>query len=182
MNEVVVFIFFLILFYPFHLVKIIDSGKFYGALSLQFVEIIARSSKDASTLKLVLYNGANGRTYRSLALSDEQAFTISDAGSGFLIYTAFIPLQNGPADGIALVSGKDGKFEVLQFLSYEGTVKATDGPTKGMESVDIVAKETDESSDHDSVGLGGRGIGKFEWRKFTGKASPGKLNIGQKIY
>lgn len=150
---------------------------------LQFVEIIARSSIDASTLKLILYNGANGRTYRSLPLSDEKSFTVSDAGSGFLIYTSSIPLQNGPADGIALVSSKEDndQFEVLQFISYEGSIKAVDGPAKGMESVDIMIKETESSSDDDSIGLGGERIGGFEWIKFMGKASPGKLNVGQRI-
>lgn len=117
-----------------------------SSLLWQFVEIISRSSTDASLLKLILYNGANGRADRSFSLADEQAFAVGDVGSGFLGYTAFIPLQNGPAESMALVSGEDGdQFEVLQFISYEGRVKAADGPAKGMESLDAMAKETEAS-------------------------------------
>lgn len=148
----------------------------------EFIEIVVGPSTDATALKLILYNGINGRMYRSLSLSDKQAFSVSNGGSGFLIYTAFIPIQNGPADGIALLSGRGGEqFEVLQFLSYEGTVRATDGPVKGIESVDIMVQETEGSSEHDSLGLTGQNLGEFKWLKFIGDATPGQPNVGQRL-
>jgi len=58
-------------------------------------------------------------------------------------------------------------------------MRAQDGPAKGMVSTDIMLKETDESSDQDSLGLGGQKIGEFAWRKMVGNATPGKLNAEQ---
>ncbi|XP_077223080.1 uncharacterized protein LOC143856697 isoform X2 [Tasmannia lanceolata] len=148
----------------------------------EFVEIVFRSSRDVAGLELVLYNGANGKMYMSLPLADNRVFTVTNGGSGFLIYTAFLPLQNGPGDAIALVSGTTVDHRILvQFLSYEGIVKAIDGPAKGAESVDIKVRETEGSSDHGSVGLTGRKIGEFKWRNFIDGASPGKPNIGQRL-
>lgn len=148
----------------------------------EFVEIIVGPSSNATALELVLYNGANGKKYMALPLADKRAFSVTDGSSGFLIYTTFISLQNGPGDGLALVLETDGnRHRVVQFISYGGIVKAIDGPAKGAKSVDIKVQETEKSSDHDSLGLTGTQIGKFEWRKFIGRASPGKPNIRQKF-
>ncbi|XP_058113673.1 uncharacterized protein LOC131256700 isoform X5 [Magnolia sinica] len=152
-----------------------NKGKDYN----EFVEILVGPSTSAAALELVLYNGANGKMYKSLPLADERAFTAATVGnSGFLIYTAFVPLQNGPGDGIALISGtEDGSDrEVVQFLSYDGVVKAIDGPAKGTVSVDIKVHETAGSSQCDSVGLTGR-IGKFKWGTFIDGASPGWMPL-----
>ncbi|XP_058113674.1 uncharacterized protein LOC131256700 isoform X6 [Magnolia sinica] len=156
-----------------------ETDKKRWAPPLQFVEILVGPSTSAAALELVLYNGANGKMYKSLPLADERAFTAATVGnSGFLIYTAFVPLQNGPGDGIALISGtEDGSDrEVVQFLSYDGVVKAIDGPAKGTVSVDIKVHETAGSSQCDSVGLTGR-IGKFKWGTFIDGASPGWMPL-----
>jgi hypothetical protein len=147
----------------------------------EFVELAVRTSLDAKDLTLILYNGANGRMYNSLNLDDKDGFSVaeSSSSSSYLIYTAFITLQNGPADGIALVYKNGNRKEVLDFLSYEGSMRALDGPAKGMVSVDMMLKETDESSQQDSLGLTGNKIGDFAWRKLEGYATPGKLNVGQ---
>ncbi|KAK1293212.1 hypothetical protein QJS10_CPB17g00030 [Acorus calamus] len=147
----------------------------------EFVEIIASSSTDASRLRLVLYNGANGKMYKKLSLADE-IFNVRNLGAGFSIYTAYLPLQNGPRDSMALVSVNGGDVvEVVQFLSYEGTVKACDGPAMDIESVDVKVYETEESSELDSLGLTGEEIGGFEWTKFIGRATPGRPNAGQRF-
>lgn len=147
---------------------------------MQFVEVIVGPSTSAARLELVLYNGANGKMYRSLPLVDNRIFHVTDGGFGFLIYTAALPIQNGPGDGIALVSGSDGDcIQVVQFISYEGLVKAIDGPAMGAESTDIGLQETQSSSETDSLGLTGRQAGEFKWRKFINRQSPGKLNMGQ---
>ncbi|KAJ6828862.1 uncharacterized protein M6B38_361615 [Iris pallida] len=130
----------------------------------EFVEIVTRSSTDATKLDLILYNGANGRMYGSLSSADAQAFSVTDADSG-----------------IALVSGDDTHSEVVQFPSYEGGLKAFDGPARGMESVDIMVHENEGWSDRDSVGLPGQRVAEFKWRRIIGEASPGKPNIEQTI-
>ncbi|KAF6142373.1 hypothetical protein GIB67_023398 [Kingdonia uniflora] len=146
----------------------------------EFIEVVVRESTNVAVLKLELYNGANGKIYRSLSLADDRIFCVTDGGPGFRIYTASVPLQNGPSDGISLVSiGKDDLTEVFQFVSYEGIVKATDGPAMGTESVDIGLCETNKSSENDSLGVGGTKIAEFKWRKFVNKASPMKPNSGQ---
>ncbi|XP_072971162.1 uncharacterized protein [Typha angustifolia] len=149
----------------------------------EFIEVVISPSTEAATLKLILYNGANGQMYHSVSLADKQAFSVSSGGSDYQIYTIFISLQNGPADGIALVSSRDGNsYDVLQFISYEGKVKAVDGPAEGLESVDIMVQETDESSESDSLGLTGQRIGEFAWKKLVGESTPGKPNVDQTLY
>jgi len=147
---------------------------------LQFVELVIHTSLDAKDLILALYNGANGRMYRSLNLADREAFTVTEGSSDYLLYTVRTPLQNGPADGIALVYCRDmHQAEVLEFLSYEGSLRAEDGPAKGLVSTDIMIKETDESSNQGSLGLTGSKILEFAWKTIAGSATPGKLNAGQ---
>uniref|UniRef100_A0A0D9VFR2 Uncharacterized protein n=1 Tax=Leersia perrieri TaxID=77586 RepID=A0A0D9VFR2_9ORYZ len=143
----------------------------------EFVELMVHKALDAKDLMLVLYNGANGRMYNFLNLDNKDDFSIAGSRSSYLIYTTFIALQNGPADGIALVYKNGNRNEVLHFLSYEGSLKALDGPAKGMLSVDMMLKETDESSQQDSLGLAGNKIGDFVWRKFEGYATPGKKSL-----
>ncbi|WOL13854.1 hypothetical protein Cni_G22634 [Canna indica] len=148
----------------------------------EFIEILLDPSIDAAKLELVFYNGSNGRMYKSLSLEDNQIFSVESDASGYRIFTAFTSLQNGPADSIALVSIRDeAHFEVPQFISYEGSLRAIDGPAKGMKSMDIMVHETDESTANDSLGLTGQEIGKFKWRQFKGDATPGKTNVGQRL-
>jgi hypothetical protein len=65
---------------------------------------------------------------------------VQDQDSGFgtirLEYpqTANGTIQNGPTDAIALV---DPAGRVIQFLSYEGVVTASNGPAAGLTSTDI---------------------------------------------
>ncbi|KAK9097836.1 hypothetical protein Syun_024881 [Stephania yunnanensis] len=149
----------------------------------EFVEIVVGPSTEAENIKLVLYNGANGRVYRSLSLADREIFHVTLVGNGFSIYTVFLPLQNGPGDAISLVLSREDSRggEVIQFVSYEGAVRAIDGPAKGNKSKDIGLEETNESSENDSLGLTGAGIAEFKWRKFINQASPSELNGGQSL-
>ena len=62
-------------------------------------------------------------------------------------------LQNGVgttpyADGIALV---DSLGTVLEFLSYEGTLVAVDGPAEGMTSMDIGVEEPSDTPEGNSL-------------------------------
>ncbi|HET8785989.1 MAG TPA: DNA/RNA non-specific endonuclease, partial [Candidatus Limnocylindrales bacterium] len=51
-------------------------------------------------------------------------------------------IQNGSPDGMALV---DAQSHVVEFLSYEGTFTASDGPAAGMVSTDIGVAETNST-------------------------------------
>ncbi|CAA6671112.1 unnamed protein product [Spirodela intermedia] len=148
----------------------------------EFVEIMADPSIDATKLMLLLYNGSTGKVYKSLMLGDSKAFAVTDHASRFSIYTAFVPLQNGPRDGMALVSlADDNQPKVIQFLSYEGTLTPTDGPARGIESVDVNLQETEASGPHDSLGLIETASGEPKWAQFKGTATPGKPNVGQRL-
>lgn len=56
-------------------------------------------------------------------------------------------IQNGSADGFALVYGAT---QVLQLLSYEGTFTATSGPAAGMTSVDIGQQQSNTTTPLDT--------------------------------
>ncbi|CAI5496242.1 unnamed protein product [Closterium sp. Naga37s-1] len=144
----------------------------------EFIEVVVSPGVDPSTLTIYLYNGANGKTYGKLPLSK---FNLPPTNvNGFVVYGntyAQGGLQNGPSDGMALVSQPaNGDATVIQFLSYDGELVAVDGPAKGFKSTDIGVKETDNSPAESALGL--IGVGKkyedFKWSKFNKNASPGR--------
>ena len=79
--------------------------------------------------QIVLYNGE--REYETVRLDG------SLRGDG-TIYVGIDGIQNGPADGVALV---DPAGRVTEFVSYEGAITAADGPASGRASVDIGVSE-----------------------------------------
>ncbi len=101
---------------------------------------------------LVLVNGSGGRVYRTVPLSG----SLDGSGRAFVSVDG---LQNGPADGVALVA-PDGS--VAEFVSAEGTVTATDGPAAGQSSADIGVAED------------GRGVS-GEWLLRDRRAGPWRL-------
>ena len=109
----------------------------------EFIEIAGDVGTDLSGYSLVLYNGSNGTVYNTFNLSGILA------GDGILALDT-VGLQNGAPDGIALV-GPDGT--VIEFLSYEGTLTATDGPAIGQTSVDVLASESSSTPVGDSLQL-----------------------------
>ena len=105
-----------------------------GADAGEAVEIEGPAGLNVAGWSIALYNQTGGVTYATIALSG----VIPDqcSGRGTLSFAA-PGLQNGPADGLALV--KPGA--VVEFLSYEGTLTATNGPAAGMTSTDIGVDE-----------------------------------------
>ena len=88
------------------------------------IEVAGPAGTDLTGWSLVLYNGSNGTAYNTIALST----TLADVSNGFGFEVVILPvngIQNGAPDGVALV---DDSGTVIQFLSYEGTLTATDGP------------------------------------------------------
>jgi hypothetical protein len=90
----------------------------------------------------------------------------------------FGQIQNGAPDGIALVNSA---MEVVQFVSYEGTVAATDGWARGMTSTDIGVAESEATPPGASLQMTGfgRSFDDFGWLPVNRPASPGEVNANQ---
>ncbi len=144
-----------------------------GSDTGEFVEVAGPAGTDLSTFSIVLYNGNNGATYNTVALSG----TIDDEGAGFGAISQLISgIQNGSPDGIALVDGA----ALVQFLSYEGSFTATNGPANGITSTDIGVSETSSTPAGESLQLTGTGnvYTDFAWNAPAAE-SPGSINTGQ---
>jgi DNA/RNA endonuclease G (NUC1) len=105
------------------------------------IEIEGPTGTDLTGWSIVLYNGTASTTtgkpagamYGSTVLTS--ALTGSCSGRGALVVR--YPqdgLQNGSPDGFALV---DASGQLVEFLSYEGTIVGADGPAAGVTSTDI---------------------------------------------
>lgn len=140
----------------------------------EFVEVAGLAGVDLTGWSIVLYNGSNSQTYGSpLALSG----TLVSSANGFGFLSVPAPgLQNGSPDGFALI---DNFGRVVQFLSYEGTITATNGPAAGMTSTDILSSES-QASPGTSLQLTGTGssYADFTWTVGTASTSGG-TNTGQ---
>jgi predicted extracellular nuclease len=143
------------------------------------IEIAGKAGIDVSGYTLVLYNGNSGGVYGTRTFPSE-VLADSSNGFGFLSFQfAANGIQNGSPDGIALV---DGNSDVVQFLSYEGSFTATDGPAAGMISTDIGVSETSSTPIGYSLQLVGNGNSytDFTWQA-PSAASFGVTNAGQTI-
>lgn len=142
----------------------------------EFFEVAAPVGTDLSAWTVVLYNGSNGTTYNTLQLS--QGSSTQDSVTTFVTIT--LPangMQNGSPDGLALI---DAEGAVSQFISYEGSLTATNGPAAGMTSEDIGVSESSSTLVGDSLQLAGTGsvYSDFTWE--APKANtPGSVNTGQ---
>ena len=137
------------------------------------VEIAGVAGTDVSGYSIVLYNGSGGGMYQTVPL----AGVVTDEGCGYGAQAyAISGIQNGAPDGLALCDGAS----VVQFLSYEGSFTATDGPAAGMTSLDIGQSESSATPVGYSLQLSGSGskYADFAWAG----AAPntfGTLNTGQ---
>ncbi len=86
-------------------------------------------------------------------------------------------IQNGPNDGIALVNPSG---QVVKFISYEGQIKASNGPAAGLTSTNLSVSETGSDPAGRSLRLAGTGTGSanFTWQA-PATASFGTCNAGQ---
>jgi predicted extracellular nuclease len=102
----------------------------------EFVEVDFPSGTTSAGWKVVLYNGNGGAVYD--AVSRQPLPSVTGPAVAVIEYPASTGVQNGSPDGLALVR-PDGT--VAEFLSYEGTFTATEGPANGQRSVDIGVSE-----------------------------------------
>jgi endonuclease I len=130
------------------------------------IEVVASAGESLSGYRIVLYNGAS--TYDDDPLP---ASSVVACGGNVRVATVTYPsngLQNGGSDGIALVNGSG---QVVQFLSYEGAITASNGPAAGMTSSNLPVSETNSTAPGTSLQLRGDGAG---YAGFTWAASAGQ--------
>lgn len=143
------------------------------------VEVAGPAGYQLNGHKVYFYNGSGGGSYDELDL----AGTIDNEGEGFgAVWFAHSGIQND-MDGMALVREVAGETNVLQFLTYEGSFVATDGPATGLTGVDIGVEQSNTTTlTNQTLQLTGKGkvYADFSW---TGPVaeSRGRLNAGQKI-
>jgi VCBS repeat-containing protein len=160
------------------------------------IEIAAPAGTNLAGWSLVLYSvststGATlGMTYSTRVLSG--VVTDQDDGYGTIAFTyPANGIQNGELDGVALV---DPNGNVVQFLSYEGSFVAGNGPAAGMTSTDIGVSEGGSSPLGFSLQLVGSGASAadFTWtaarddnfgavntdQDFLGPNATGQIRIG----
>lgn len=140
----------------------------------EFVEIAGPDGLDLTGWDLVAYNGSTGTEYDRLALSGVIPLEADCLGT---LFFSFPGLQNGSPDGLALV---DSTGSVVEFLSYEGTFTANDGPALGLTSSDIVVSEDSGTPVGHSLQLGGVGSSRasFSWNGAQ-TDTPGSENSAQ---
>ncbi len=141
------------------------------------LEIAGPVGTDLSGWSVVLYNGSTGNKYDTITLSGSIAANCSGMADGVMTVTPAGSIQNGAPDGLALV---DSGNNVVQFLSYEGSFAANDGPASGMTSTDIGVAETGSTPLGQSLQLSGSGANyeDFSWNA-PATASFGACNAGQ---
>ncbi|MCC7507183.1 MAG: hypothetical protein IT259_17890, partial [Saprospiraceae bacterium] len=144
----------------------------------EFVEVAGTAGLDLTQYAIVLYNGNGGNAYDT----DNLVGTIDDEGNGTGAVALFYPsngIQNGTPDGVALIRLPN---TVIQFLSYEGSFLATDGPAAGITSQNIPVFELGTEAAGLSIQLTGSGD---EYADFTWVGplddSPGTLNTNQTV-
>ncbi|MCX2681012.1 endonuclease [Galbibacter sp. EGI 63066] len=122
-----------------------------GADTEEGIEVAGPVGTDLSGWTFVLYNGSTGSVYNTINLTS----VLLDMGLGYGVEAISLPsngLQNGAPDGIALV---DASSNVVQFLSYEGSLTAVDGPAAGMTSTDIGVSQSSATPIGSSLQLTG---------------------------
>lgn len=144
------------------------------------IEVVATAGENLADYDIVLYNGnSGGVTYDT---DPVPAGSPGSCGGSVTIGVINYPtngVQNGNPDGLALVLRASST--VIQFLSYEGTFVATNGPANGMTSTELPVFETNATAPGTSLQLGG-GPGTvyadFTWNA-SATATSGACNNGQ---
>lgn len=146
----------------------------------EFIEVVLENagSYTLSDFQVDLYNGSGGATYNTKTLDQ---FTVGITISGFTFYHYPYPtngIQNGSPDGMAL--SYQGTLIPGQFLSYEGTFTASNGPASGVTSTNIGVSETSSTPIGESLQLGGSGnsYASFTWEAPQAE-TPGNVNANQ---
>ncbi len=145
------------------------------------IEIVATAGETLSSYRLYLYNGTGSTTAATYYDNDlVPTGSLVTCGGTVRIATVSYPtngIQNGANDGIALVNPSG---TVVQFVSYEGGIKASSGPAAGLTSTALAVEESNNTAAGTSLQLGGSGTGSasFTWRA-SATQTFGGCNNGQ---
>ena len=140
----------------------------------EFVEVAGPAGTNLTNWSVVLYNGSGGASYGTFALPT----TIPSQQGGYGTVSVLTPgIQNGAPDGVALVNNGI----VVQFLCYEGTFAATDGPANGLTCTDIGVSQSGTNAAGTSLQLQGSGTtyGNFTWNTTSIANTQNAPNTGQ---
>ena len=152
-----------------------------GSDTGEFIEIVVQANfNDLDGIGITLYNGnpaGSLGSYRSYSFSD---LNKGDTQGSITVYYLDLPsngIQNGSPDGLSL----DVNGALIQFLSYEGTFTASDGPAQGITSIDIGVEQSGVEPGS-SVSLSGTGTSysDFQWSN-NDVNSKGSVNKNQTI-
>jgi endonuclease/exonuclease/phosphatase family metal-dependent hydrolase len=152
-----------------------------GSDTGEFIEIVVQANFiDLDGIGITLYNGnpaGSLGSYRSYSFSD---LNKGDTQGSITVYYLDLPsngIQNGSPDGLSL----DVNGALIQFLSYEGTFTASDGPAQGITSIDIGVEQSGVEPGS-SVSLSGTGTSysDFQWSN-NDVNSKGSVNKNQTI-
>jgi endonuclease I len=151
-----------------------------GSDSGEAVEVVATNGESLGGYRLYLYNGSSPSSAKWYDNDAVPAGALASCGGTVRIATVAYPsngIQNGAPDAIALVDGNGG---LVQFLSYEGTVTASNGPAAGQGSVELPVAESGSTAVGTSLQLGGSGGGAadFSWQASASQTF-GACNHGQ---
>ena len=152
----------------------------------EFIEVVAGPgfTGDFSEIDVLLYNGSNGKVYRTLNLGSSDFTRTTTPNECNLFVAEFSDfIQNGP-DGIAMVNRVTR--QVIEFISYEGSFVATDGIAAATVPPSVSTNIGVSQTGTEAVGtsaLGRIGSGgirtDFSWAKIAGSHSKGAVNAGQ---
>ncbi|MCZ8167241.1 endonuclease [Silanimonas sp.] len=139
-----------------------------GTDSGERIEVVATAGESLSGWRIHLYNGTGSTTaataYDNDPLPTGALATCGGATVRFatLSYAAN-GMQNGTHDGIALVNPSG---TVVQFISYEGQIRASSGVASGRTSVNLPVSESEATAVGHSLQLGGTASGSagFTWQ------------------
>lgn len=111
------------------------------------IEIAGPAGTSVEGWSVVLYNGNGGTAYNTQTLTGTLPATCGEQGVVVLDYPSN-GIQNGSPDGMALVNASG---TVVEFLSYEGTLTAVDGPAASTTSTDIGVSEAGDTPIGNSI-------------------------------
>ncbi|HET9638589.1 MAG TPA: cadherin domain-containing protein [Allosphingosinicella sp.] len=129
------------------------------------IEIAAPAGFNLAGWSIVLYSVSTGATTGTVYNTRILSGVVPDQDDGYGTISFTYPvngIQNGVQDGLALV---DPNGNVVQFLSYEGSFVAANGPAAGLTSTDIGVFEDSGSTTGFSLQLTGSGASAadFTW-------------------
>lgn len=144
------------------------------------IEVVATAGETLSSYRVYLYNGSTPTAAVTYDNDLVPAGSLVTCGSQVRIATlsyATNGIQNGSNDGIALVNPSG---QVVQFISYEGQIKASNGPAAGLTSTNLSVSETGSDPAGRSLRLAGTGTSysNFSWQA-PATATFGACNTGQ---